>query len=300
MKILITGGTGFVGSCLTDILLQRVYDVTVISSSGCKKSFQGQLFHSIQADTTLPGEWQDSLDQYDVIINLAGRTIFHLWTDSYKKEIYASRINTTRNIVSALPQGSNTVFLSASAAGFYGNSGDKLMDESGTVGDDFLAKVCKDWEKEAFKAEDKGCRVAIMRFGVVLGAEGGAIATMKLPFQLGLGGSIGSGKQWFPWIHINDLVNAIVFLMDGSDLQGVYNFTSPGVVRQKDFASTLGKILKRPTFLPVPSIFMKSLLGEFGRSLLMGQKTVPKALHESGFFFQYSKLTDALEEILHG
>ncbi len=300
MKILITGGTGFVGSCLSNTLLQRGDEVTLIGSSAKKELATSSNLHFIQADTTQEGDWQKKVSDFDVIVNLTGRTIFNLWSSSYKDKIYSSRVDTTRNIVNALPQQSDVVLLNTSAAGFYGDSGEDERDESGPPGDDFLAEVCKAWEKEARAAEAKGARVAIMRFGVVLGKQGGAIATMKTPFKLGMGGSIGSGKQWFPWIHIDDLVAAIIFLMDGADLEGVFNFTAPGRVRQKEFAKALGQAVNRPTFMPTPAFVMKSVLGEFGRTLLMGQKVVPKALIERGFNFSYPKLKDALREILHG
>ncbi len=298
MKILITGGTGFVGSCLTNKLLQRGDEVTIIGSQERKDRETRSLLHFVRADTTREGEWQKIVPSHDAIVNLTGRTIFNLWSSSYKDKIYSSRVDTTRNIVSALPEKTDVVLLNTSAAGYYGNSGEMERDEADPPGDDFLAKVCINWEKEARAAEQKGARVAIMRFGVVLGKEGGAIATMKTPFKLGMGGAIGSGKQWFPWIHIDDLVSAILFLMDGSDLSGIFNMTAPGRVRQKEFAKALGKAVNRPTFIPTPALVMRSLLGEFGETLLMGQNVVPKALLERGFTYRYPQLTEALQEIL--
>lgn len=300
MKICVAGGTGFVGTRLTQRLITHGHEVTVISSKGKSSSKNAQSLHSLKADTTKEGDWQKELAGYDVIINLTGRTIFNYWTESYKQQIYSSRVDTTRNIVNGLADQTETILINASAAGYYGDSGDAEQLESSPAGDDFLATVCQDWEKEARRAEKKGARVATMRFGVVLGKGGGAIETMKTPFKLGLGGPIGSGKQWFPWIHLDDLVSAILFLMDGSDLEGAFNFTAPGHVRQKEFAHKLAEFLHRPAFMPAPSFFMKTVLGEFGKSLLLGQKAVPRALQENGFVFQYPQLEDALEEILHG
>lgn len=300
MKIFITGGTGFVGSHLTKQLLSRGYDVTVASSRGGTVSTSSGTAASLQADTTKEGPWQEKLGDFEVIINLTGRTIFNYWTESYKKKIYASRVETTRNIVNGLPGGTETVLLNASAAGFYGSTGDVEQDESGSPGDDFLARVTRDWEKEAYLAEQKGARVVTMRFGVILGRGGGAIKTMKTPFKLGMGGPIGDGMQYFPWIHLTDLIAAVLFLMNGSDLHGPFNFTAPESVRQKEFAQKLAKILNRPAFMPAPSLLMKTVLGDFGKSLLTGQKVVPKALQENGFAFQYPHLEEALEEILHG
>jgi len=281
-------------------LMSHGHEVTVISSKGKSSSKKDTSPHSLKADTTREGDWQKELGGYDVIINLTGRTIFHYWTESYKQQIYASRVDTTRNIVNGLPDQTETILLSASAAGYYGDGGDTEQVENSPCGSDFLATVCRDWEKEALRAEKKGARVATMRFGVVLGKGGGAIGTMKTPFKLGLGGPIGNGKQWFPWIHLDDLVSAILFLMNGSDLKGAFNCTAPGQVRQKEFAKTLAGVLHRPAFMPTPSFFMKTVLGDFGKTLLLGQKVVPKALQEHGFVFQYPQLENALEEIVHG
>jgi len=299
MKIFITGGTGFVGSNLSSRLLDQGHEVAVASSSGQNKG-TGKGPTYVTADTTKPGDWQKNIKDADVIINLAGRSIFHFWSESYKKQMYSSRVDTTRNIVDALPEQSQAILLSASAAGYYGDSGESERDEGAPVGSDFLATVCRDWEKEAQRAAGKGARVVLMRFGVVLGRGGGAIATMKKPFSLGLGGPIGTGRQWFPWIHLEDLLDAILFLMDGSALDGPFNCVAPERVRQVEFAKQLAGALKRPAFMPAPSFVMKTALGEFGKSLLSGQKAVPKKLTEHGFVFRYPRLESALQDILHG
>lgn len=298
MKILITGGTGFVGSGVSQRLLELGHEVTVIgSSSRCRLPAHPQLTY-ISADTTRPGDWQQRVAEQDGLINLAGRSIFNLWTPAYKESIYNSRILTTRNLVTALPATTEAVLLSTSAAGFYGDGGETEKTETSTSGNDFLAQVCRDWEGEADKATAKGARVVLMRFGVVLGKGGGAIATMKTPFQLGLGGPIGSGDQWFPWIHRDDLVGAILFLLTAEECRGPFNFTAPQPVRQKDFARQLAAALHRPAFLPTPAFIMRLVLGEFGRSLLQGQKAMPRALTESGYLFSYPALEQALKEII--
>ena len=208
MKILITGGTGFVGSALTGRLLAEGHQVMILSSRGGSGGQEHAGLTHLPADTSRPGDWQEKVPGQDVLINLAGRSIFHLWSATYKEQIRNSRVLTTRNLVEALPENSRAVLISASAAGYYGDGGDQEKDESYPSGNGFLAEVCREWETEARKAERKGTRVAIMRFGVILGAGGGAIATMKLPFEMGLGGPIGSGRQWFPWIHLEDLIRA--------------------------------------------------------------------------------------------
>ena len=298
MKILITGGTGFVGTALSKRLLEEQHEVTVIGSSGRSRLQGHPNLTCLAADTTQAGDWQQRVAEQEALINLAGRSVFSLWTEKYKQAIHDSRILTTRNLVAALPESSQAVLLSASAAGYYGNSGESEVTEKSPNGDDFLARVCHDWEKEAVNAAEKGARVAVMRFGVVLGSGGGALATMKTPFKFGLGGPLGSGKQWFPWIHLDDLINAIIFLLSAETCNGPFNFTAPQTVRQKEFARQLGKSLHRPTILPTPAFVISWVLGEFGRSLLQGQKIMPEALTESGFQFTYPELQPALTELV--
>ncbi|NLX19312.1 MAG: TIGR01777 family protein [Desulfobulbus sp.] len=296
MKILLTGGSGFVGTALSRKLIDLGHEITIIGSSGhCLLAPHPQLTY-VTADTTRPGDWQEHVPGQDGLINLTGRSVISLWTKRRKKAIYDSRILTTRNLVTALPDSSKTILLSTSAAGYYGDGGEEEKPETSPAGGGFLARVCEDWEAEAYKAADKGARVAVMRFGLVLGKGGGALATMKLPFQLGLGGPIGNGRQWFPWIHLEDLVNAAIFLLGAEQSHGAFNFTAPHTVRQKEFARELGRVLKRPAFLPTPAFIVKLVLGEFGRSLLQGQKTVPDALINSGFQFTYPDLHTALLE----
>jgi uncharacterized protein (TIGR01777 family) len=300
MKLLITGGTGFVGAALTGRLLDQGHEVTVIGSSPrCRLPPHSHLLY-IAADTTKPGDWQKQIAGQDALVNLAGRSVFNLWTAAYKESIANSRILTTRNLVDALPSATQTVLLSTSAAGYYGDGGEAEKTEADPCGDDFLARVCRDWEAAATAAGQKGARVALMRFGVVLGRGGGAIATMKTPFTLCLGGPLGSGRQWFPWIHLDDVVNAILFLLSAEECSGPFNFTAPESVRQKDFARRLGEALHRPALLPTPALVMKLVLGEFGRSLLQGQKAIPRALPACGYVFHYPELVPALREILGG
>jgi uncharacterized protein len=299
MKVLITGGSGFVGRFLTDLLLKKGYAVTALGGHSHDNLSLHPNFQYVVADTTQQGAWQELVAEQDALINLAGRSVFHLWSDSYKQQIYDSRILTTRNLVEAVPSDKGPkVLVSTSATGFYGDGGECELDEKGGPGDDFLARVCVDWESAARGAEKKGVRVALARFGVVLGQGGGALQTMRLPFQLGLGGPLGSGRQWFPWIHMQDLAEAICWILVGENLSGPFNFTAVESVRQKEFARSLGRALQRPTFLPTPACMMKLLLGEFGAFLLQGQKAVPAALLQSGFSFSFPRLDMALDDLL--
>ncbi|PIE68709.1 MAG: TIGR01777 family protein [Deltaproteobacteria bacterium] len=296
MNILITGGTGFVGTHLAQHLNSLGYQVTCLASTATSQESGSSRI--VRADTTRPGDWQALVPEHEAIINLAGRSVFHLWNGGYKQQIRDSRILTTSNLVSAMESGRNQVLISTSAAGYYGDGGDQEKTESSAPGKDFLALVCSEWESAALAATDKGCRVCLARLGVVLDKGGGAVATMKTPFKFGLGGPIGNGHQWFPWIHLQDVLRAIVFLLEGDGLSGPFNFTAPGNVRQKAFAAALGKAMGRPAVLPAPAPLMRLVLGEFGRSLLQGQRVVPQALMEKGFTFEYPELTSALGEII--
>ncbi len=299
MKITITGASGFVGTHLTDTLLALGHRITGIGTSRTHHRITTDTFNWISADTTRPGPWQDAVPHADVIINLTGKNIFGYWTKRYKSQIYDSRILTTRHIVEALPKNNHTLLLNTSAIGYYGDGGETLLTEDRGPGHDFLASVCVDWEKEAVKAELKGCRVILMRFGVVLGKNGGALDKMLPAFKCFAGGPLGRGLHWFPWIHTDDLVAAILFLMDTPDLSGPFNFCAPEAVRQKQLAKTLGRLLNRPSIMPAPKFMMKLLLGEMSHAILSSQRGVPQALIQKGFQFKFPYLNPALKDILN-
>jgi uncharacterized protein (TIGR01777 family) len=298
MKIFITGGTGFVGSFLIPFLIEQGHDITTIGTSGTHKLEGRKNFQYISADTTEKGKWQDELENKDAVINLAGINILKYWTKKYKNQIYDSRILTTRNIVDALPAGKNIVLCSTSAAGYYGNKGDEVLTEKASPGSDFLARVCIDWEKEAYKAREKGARVAITRFGVVLGRKGGALAKMIPAFRFFTGGPLGGGMQWFPWIHAKDLASVFAYILDNRDMDGPINTCAPEPVRNRKFAKTLGRVLHRPSFLPAPAMIIRLVMGEMGASLMNSQRAVPEKLTEHGFCFQYPDVESALRDII--
>ena len=297
MNILITGASGFVGTCLSRYFTGKNRQVTGIGTSRRHPLEKNELFSWISADTTRPGPWQESVRRADVIINLAGRTIFRRWTRRYKQQIRDSRILTTQNLVSALVPDSKTIFLTTSAAGYYGNRGDKILDEGAAPGDDFLATVCRDWENEARQAGKKGARVAVMRFGVVLAAGGGALGKMVPAFRFFAGGPVGNGLQWFPWIHMSDLIGAIEFLISEDDLDGAFNFTAPEPVRNVRFAKTLGRVLGRPAIMPAPAFAIRLLMGEMGGALLNSQRAVPDRFKLAGFQFRFPDAAVALENL---
>jgi uncharacterized protein (TIGR01777 family) len=298
MHILLVGGTGFVGSHLCSYLLQRGHTVTALGTAPQWRNAKHPHFSYISADATQPGTWQQELTDVDAVVNLAGKTIFKRWNEAYKQLIYDSRILTTRNIVDALPEGSPCVLCNTSAVGYYGGRRDEVLTETASPGTGFMADIAVDWEKEALRASEKGARVAVMRFGIVLGRDGGALAQMLPAFRMFVGGPLGDGQQWFPWIHLGDLLSAIEFLLDTPSLSGPFNLSAPNPVRNRQLAATLGKVLARPSFLPTPRAMLRLVLGEVGATLVEGQRAVPKNLIDSGFTFRFPEIEAALRNLV--
>jgi uncharacterized protein (TIGR01777 family) len=299
MKILITGGTGFVGTQLTSRLIQDGNEITILTRSlkGEKRASLGISY--LEGDPSKKGPWQEAIKNHEAIINLAGASIFSKWTDEHKKAIRESRVNTTRNIIEGIPShpSKKMTLLSTSAVGYYGFSGDEELVEDSPPGNDFLARIAVEWEGEALKAKEKGVRVVMTRFGIVLGEKGGALSQMIPLFKKYIGGPIGSGKQWFSWVHIKDLAEAFVFLTRHPEISGPVNVCSPNPVRNRALAKALGKTLHRPSFMPAPGFMVKLVLGEFGSVILEGQRVIPQRLLENGFVFQYPDIEKALQSI---
>jgi len=296
MKILVSGSHGLVGGALIKSLLNRGDNVSRLVREAPSGS------NDI--------EWHPNQDQidarklngFDAVVHLAGESIASgRWSSEKKTRIRDSRIKGTNLLSGALAKASQppSVFVSASAIGFYGNRGDEVLTEQSAAGNDFLAGVCKEWEQAAESAAEKGIRLVKARFGIILDKDGGALAKMLPPFRMGIGGRIGDGKQWMSWIALADIVGALEFVIENQALSGPVNFVAPNPVTNATFTSALGRILGRPTFLPVPAFGARLAFGEMADALLLSsQRVEPKRLNETGFRFRHSNLNDALSEIL--
>jgi uncharacterized protein len=300
MKILITGGTGFVGAGLSARLRGDGHEITILTRSARSEKTGPRGITYLAADPTVRGPWQEAVGDHDVIINLAGASLFNRWSPEYKRLLRESRLATTRNLVEAIPdRGDKQItFFSTSAVGYYGFRGDEELTEESPPGDDFLAGLAAEWEDVALRAQAKGARVVITRFGIVLGEGGGALSQMVPFFKMFIGGPLGSGRQWFSWIHRGDLAEAFVFLMKHQDISGPVNLCAPNPVRNRDLARALGRALNRPSFMPAPGFMIKLVLGELGSVILKGQKVLPRRLLDRGFVFRYPDIDAALRNIM--
>ena len=305
MKVAVTGATGFVGSRLVDRLQQEGHEVLVLSRDAdrAKRVFPTAAFSKVEVIACSPlqsGDWQQRISGCDGVVNLAGAPIAeNRWTPERKREILESRTLGTQRIVEAIAQANPkpSVLVNSSAIGYYGTSETATFEETSPPGKDFLAQVCVDWEAEAEKVKVSGTRLVILRTGIVLGM-GGAIAKMLIPFRLFAGGPLGKGRQWFSWIHREDLVNLILAALTQPEMTGVYNATAPNPVRMGELCQTMGQLLNRPSWLPVPDFALEALLGEAAKVVLEGQEVLPKRTQASGFQYQYPLIKQALEEIL--
>ncbi|MBD2084336.1 MULTISPECIES: TIGR01777 family oxidoreductase [unclassified Coleofasciculus] len=305
MKVAITGATGFVGSRLVERLHAQGNQILVFSRNPAKAKqvFPANTYPNLEIIAYTPtesGSWQQSIAGCDAVVNLSGEPIAEKrWTPEQKQTILNSRKLGTQKIVEAINQANRkpAVLVNSSAIGYYGTSETAAFDETSSAGNDFLSTVCKEWETEAQKVKDSGTRLVIVRTGIVLGM-GGALAKMLPPFKMFAGGPIGSGRQWFSWIHRDDLVNLILFVLSHPEIEGVLNGTAPNPVRMNELAQTLGEVLNRPSWLPVPSFVLEGLLGDGAQVVLEGQQVLPKRTLSQRFEYQYSTLKPALTEIV--
>ncbi len=304
MKIVVTGATGFVGVRLVE-RLQALGDRIIVlarNSQKASRQFPQESFPNVEVigyNPLILSDWDKAISGSDAVINLAGEPLAGVrWTDKRKQEIRDSRILTTKVLVEAIAKADvkPQVLISGSAIGYYGTSLDKSFDEYSGAGDDFLANVCKDWEAAADVVTSLGVRLVKLRTGIVLGM-GGAIAKMLPIFQVGGGGKIGSGKQWFSWIHREDLVELIIYALNNAQITGALNATAPHAVTNEDFTIAFAKAIKRPAFLPVPAAALILVFGEGASVLLDGQRVVPHKAEINQFAFQYPDIDAALGQI---
>lgn len=305
MKVAVTGATGFVGSRLVKQLQQAGDQILVLTRNPARaeRLFPADAFSGVKILAYQPlqsGDWQSRISGCDGVVNLAGAPIAESrWTPERKQEIIDSRTIGTQKIVEAIAQASirPAVLVNSSAIGYYGTSETAAFDETSPAGTDFLAQVCRDWEAEAEKVKACGTRLVILRTGIVVG-QGGALAKMLLPFQLFAGGTLGSGQQWFSWIHLDDLVNLILQALRQPSLEGVLNATAPQPVKMAELCQTLGEVLNRPSWLPVPAFALEALLGDAAQVVLEGQQVLPTRTQAAGFSFQYAAIKPALQAVL--
>ena len=301
MKIAIVGATGFVGSRLVEQLTTTGHQVTIFTRNPQAATSRFPAAEIVGYSPLKSGDWQKSISGCDAVVNLAGEAIAEKrWTSAQKQLILESRKLGTEKIVEAIAQAEikPQVLINASAIGYYGTSETAKFDETSPAGNDFLAEVCTAWETAAQAVTASGTRLVILRLGIVLGENGGALGKMLAPFSAFVGGPIGSGKQWFSWIHRDDVVKLITTAITDTQMQGVYNATAPNPVTMQDFAQTLGNVMSRPSWLPVPNFALEALLGEGAIVVLQGQQVVPSHTLAQGFSFQYPSLQPALSAIL--
>ncbi len=298
MKILISGASGLVGTHLIPTLLAKGNEVhrlvrkTPISVDEIQWDAHKGFSETEQA----------KLENFDAVVHLAGDNVAsENWSDEKKKKIRDSRVIGTKVLVDTLKKTRNPPkhFVSASAIGFYGNRGDEVLTEDSRKGEGFFPEICTAWETEALKAEEFGARVVCLRIGVVLAKDGGALEKMLTPFKLGVGGVLGSGKQWMSWIALDDLIKIFHYALEKENLRGAVNAVAPNPVTNQEFTKTLGSLLNRPTIVSIPEFGIKLLFGEMGKTLLLeGSRVLPKRLEEANFKFQFSNLEEALKGVL--
>lgn len=301
MKIIVTGGTGFVGGPLLSRLVAAGHEIILLTRN--PDSARSRLDRQIRIepwDGKVAGSWVQHVDGADAVLNLAGENIGgKRWTAVQKERIIGSRVDGTRAIVASIGKAMKkpVALVNASAVGFYGSVEDGDVAEDHPRGNSFLSETVDQWERAAREAEKSGARVVLLRSGVVLG-KGGALDRMVLPFKLFAGGPLGSGRQWFPWVHIDDFVGVVLFALNNEKVSGPVNVVVPQAVTMREFSAELGKTLHRPSWAPVPGFVLKIALGEMSEMLLTGQRVVPRVLERQGYAFRFPKLAPALADIL--
>jgi uncharacterized protein (TIGR01777 family) len=303
-KVIITGASGLIGRQLFKELLNRGDEITIFARdpASAKQQLPGAKDY-VKWDYLELDPWQKMVDGKNAIIHLAGANISgKRWTEKYKKEILESRIISTQNLIKAIGNSNNKpeCFIISSAVGYYGDAGNETLTEASPSGNDFLSKVCTKWELESHKVDELGIRRVNVRTGVVISADGGALKKMLLPFKFFVGGPLGNGKQWFPWIHIDDITRIYIDALDNTKIKGPINAAAPGIVSMKEFSKKLGNTLNRPSIFSVPKVILRLVIGKVTESVLASQRVVPKTLLDSGFKFKFENIQEALRDLLNG
>ena len=295
MKVAISGASGLIGDALRKSFEANGVEVLAVSRRKNLPALQ-----TITWDIETDRFDASALEGVDAVVHLAGEPVAQRWSNTTKKTIRQSRVQGTKLLVEGLKSLSKRpkVIVSASAVGFYGDRGDQELDELSAPGTGFLPNMCQEWERETMKALGLGIRAVVVRTGIALSTRGGALAKMLLPFRLGLGGPVGGGRQWMPWIHIDDVVAAYRYVISNQDIVGAVNATAPNPVTNGDFSRALGRALSRPAVLPAPGFALKLLFGQMAEIVLEGQRVVPKKLQESGFEFRHRNIEEALRNVL--
>jgi uncharacterized protein (TIGR01777 family) len=296
MKVAVTGATGVIGGAVVRELLARGDSVVALSRDGSRSVPGAEVVEwRLPKEEPAPAA---AFEGVDGVIHLLGEPIAQRWSDDARREIHDSRVLGTRNLIAGMRGAGVRVLVSQSAVGYYGPRGDELVDESAPPGDDFQASVVVDWEAEATEASQLGVRVVLCRTGVVLSPSGGALEKMLTPFKLGVGGPVAGGKQYLPWVHIDDVVGAMLFALEAATVEGPINITAPSPVTNRDFSKALGRALHRPAVLPVPGLALRGLYGEMASIVTTGVRAVPRRLEELGYPFRQPELAKALESVL--
>ena len=307
MRIIITGGSGLIGTELTKVLIQDDHEVIILSRNPENASDLPCGAQAVAWDGKTADGWGELVEETDAIVNLAGESIAgegfipSRWTAERKQRIRQSRIDAGKAVVAAVAAANHKpeVVIQASAVGYYGSHGDELIDEDFLSGEGYLASVCVDWENSTTAVEELGLRRVIVRTGLVFTAQGGIFTRLQLPYKLFVGGPIGSGNQYYSWIHVQDWVAAVRLLIGNKATQGAFNLTTPNPVTNRDFGKTLGKVMGRPSIIPLPGFAMNLALGEVSMTALEGQRVMPKRILDLGFKFKYPELEEALLEIVN-
>ncbi len=300
MNILVTGATGFIGSRLCQVLSEAGHTLTALSRDPASAQRRVPVLQHVYAwDALAAPPPVEALSSIDAVIHLAGATIAGRWTAAKKKLLYDSRVLGTRNLVEGMRSvaARPKVLISLSGIGYYGDRGEESVTEESGPGSDFFAEICKGWERETARAEELAVRAVSLRTSTVLGPDGGALKALLPMYKLGLGGPLGSGRQWWSWIHRDDLVGLIIYVLE-HEIHGPVNATAPQPVRQREYARTLGRVLRRPAILPTPAFALRLMLGELADGLLASIRAIPKQAEAMGFRFRYPELEPALRQIL--